>query len=80
MEGGGKEGDIQIKAEECAVKNLQIRLGLTLNVWLLGERERKRHRDGEQRDFSEEKGRAVRSVSRQGPALPHKWICVSHKV
>lgn len=38
---GGKEGDIQIKVEECAVKNLQIRLGLTLNVWLLGEREEK---------------------------------------
>ena len=41
---GGKEGDIQIKVEECAVKNFQIRLGLTLNVWLLGEREEKRKR------------------------------------
>lgn len=38
---GRKEGDVQIKAEECAVKNLQIRLGLTLIIWLL-ERERER--------------------------------------
>ena len=88
LRGGEKEGDFQIKAEECAVKNLRIRLGLALNVWLLGERKRgtemeRRTRGETEREkehFSEEKGSAVRGVSRQGPALPRKWICLSHKV
>lgn len=33
---------------------------------------------GKKEHFTEEKGRAVRGVCRQGPAHPHKWICVTH--
>lgn len=36
--GGGKEWDVQIKVEECAVKNLQIRFGLYSECLAVRER------------------------------------------
>ena len=74
--GGGKEGDIQIKAEECAVKNLQIRLGLTLKVRLLGQRVREREawrwrRGGEsEKEEAREREEELSEVSPDSSQLP----------
>ena len=46
-EGGEKEGDFQIKAEECAVKNLSDPFGLSSEC-LAVRREEEGHRDGEE--------------------------------
>lgn len=82
-EGGEKEGDFQIKAEECAVKNLRIRLGLALNVWLLGERKRgtemeRRTRGEREREKEQRRKEALSEVSQDRGQLSLTNGFVSH--
>lgn len=59
---GSRKREIETEAEECGVKNPQIRLSLTFSVWLLGENKRDKEgqegselRDGERETVEEEK-------------------------